>query len=92
MVSRFASTRNKLEREALYLRWLDTRHLDGLIFATNRPDDGSLRSLIGERANIVLGRRGRAGRRRAEGVRRHVEGGYLATAHLLDAGIGGSRT
>jgi len=79
-------TRNKLEREALYLRWLDTRHLDGLIFATNRPDDGSLRSLMGERANIVLVDEDVPGADVPKVFVDNVEGGYLATHHLLDAG------
>jgi len=79
-------TRNKLERETLYLRWLDTRHLDGLIFATNRPDDGSLRSLIGERANIVLVDEDVPGTDVPKVFVDNVEGSYLATRHLLDAG------
>lgn len=79
-------TRNKLEREALYLRWLDTRHLDGLIFATNRPDDGSLRKLMGERANIVLVDEDVPGADVPRVFVDNVEGGYQATRHLLDAG------
>ena len=79
-------TRNKLERETLYLRWLDTRHLDGLIFATNRPDDGSLRSLIGERANIVLVDEDVPGTDVPKVFVDNIEGSYLATRHLLDAG------
>lgn len=79
-------TRNQPGREALYLRWLDTRHLDGLIFATNRPDDGSLRALIGERANIVLIDEDVPGTDVPKVFVDNVEGGYLATRHLLDAG------
>jgi LacI family transcriptional regulator len=79
-------TRNQLEREALYLRWLDTRHLDGLIFATNRPDDGSLRNMIGERANIVLIDEDVPGTDVPKVFVDNVQGGYLATRHLLDAG------
>lgn len=79
-------TRNQLEREALYLRWLDTRHLDGLIFATNRPDDGSLRDMIGERGNIVLIDEDVPGTDVPKVFVDNVQGGYLATRHLLDAG------
>jgi LacI family transcriptional regulator len=79
-------TRNQLEREALYLRWLDTRHLDGLIFATNRPDDGSLRGMIGERGNIVLVDEDVPGTDVPKVFVDNVQGGYLATRHLLDAG------
>jgi LacI family transcriptional regulator len=79
-------TRNKLEREALYLRWLDTRHLDGLVFATNRPDDGLLRTMIGERNNVVLVDEDVPGTRVPKVLVDNVEGGYLATRHLIDAG------
>ncbi len=79
-------TRNQPGREALYLHWLDTRHLDGLIFATNRLDDGSLRALIGERANIVLIDEDVPGTDVPKVFVDNVEGGYLATRHLLEAG------
>jgi LacI family transcriptional regulator len=79
-------TRNRLEREALYLSWLDTQHLDGLIFATNRPDDGSLKRLIGERSNIVLIDEDVPGVDVPKVFVDNVEGGYLATRHLIDAG------
>ena len=79
-------TRNRLEREALYLSWLDTQHLDGLIFATNRPDDGSLKQLIGERSNIVLIDEDVPGVDVPKVFVDNVEGGYLATKHLIDAG------
>jgi LacI family transcriptional regulator len=79
-------TRNRLEREALYLSWLDTQHLDGLIFATNRPDDGSLKKLIGERSNIVLIDEDVPGVDVPKVFVDNVEGGYLATKHLIDAG------
>ena len=83
---RSASTRNQLEREALYLSWLDTQHLDGLIFATNRPDDGSLQKLIGERRNIVLIDEDVPGVDVPKVFVDNAEGGYLATKHLIDAG------
>ncbi|WP_232287924.1 LacI family DNA-binding transcriptional regulator [Verminephrobacter eiseniae] len=79
-------TRNQLAREALYLGWLDTQHLDGLIFATNRPDDGSLGKLIGERSNIVLIDEDVPGVDIPKVFVDNIEGGYLATRHLLDAG------
>ncbi|CAB3793973.1 HTH-type transcriptional repressor CytR [Pararobbsia alpina] len=79
-------TRNQLERESLYLRWLDTRHLDGLILVTNRPDDGTLRTLIGERRNIVLIDEDVPGTEVPKVFVDNVEGGYLATRHLIEAG------
>ena len=79
-------TRNRLEREALYLSWLDTQHLDGLLFATNRPDDGSLKKLIGERSNIVLIDEDVPGVDVPKVFVDNVAGGYLATRHLIEIG------
>lgn len=79
-------TRNQLAREALYLGWLDTQHLDGLILATNRPDDGSLKRLIGKRSNIVLIDEDVPGAQVPKVFVDNVAGGYLATRHLLDCG------
>ncbi|MDR0242183.1 MAG: LacI family transcriptional regulator [Burkholderia sp.] len=79
-------TRNLVEREAFYLRWLDTRHLDGLILITNRPDDGQLRQLIKGHRNIVLMDEDVPGTEVPKVFVNNVEGGYLATRHLLDAG------
>ncbi|WP_244132390.1 LacI family DNA-binding transcriptional regulator [Burkholderia lata] len=79
-------TRNLVEREAFYLRWLDTRHLDGLIMITNRPDDGQLRQLIKGHRNIVLMDEDVPGTEVPKVFVNNIEGGYLATKHLLDAG------
>jgi LacI family transcriptional regulator len=79
-------TRNQLERESLYLRWLDTRHLDGLILVTNRPDDGTLCKLIGERRNIVLIDEDVPGSGVPKVFVDNIEGGFLATCHLIEAG------
>lgn len=79
-------TRNLIEREAFYLRWLDTRHLDGLILITNRPDDGSLRKLIKGRTDVVLMDEDVPGTTVPKVFVDNAEGGYLATKHLLDAG------
>jgi LacI family transcriptional regulator len=79
-------TRNQLERESLYVGWLDIQHLDGLILVSNRPDDGSLRKLIGTRGNIVVIDEDIAGVDVPKVFVDNVQGGYLATRHLLDAG------
>jgi LacI family transcriptional regulator len=79
-------TRNQLARESLYLRWLDTQHLDGLILVSNRPDDGSLRDLIGHRGNIVLIDEDVPGTDVPKVFVDNAEGGYLATRHLIEAG------
>jgi LacI family transcriptional regulator len=79
-------TRNQLERESLYVGWLDTQHLDGLILVSNRPDDGSLRTLIGKRTNIVVIDEDVPGADVPKVLVDNVQGGYLATQHLLAAG------
>lgn len=79
-------TRNQFDRESLYIRWLDTQHLDGLILVSNRPDDGSLRNLIGTRSNIVLIDEDIPGADVPKVFVDNVQGGYLATRHLLAAG------
>jgi LacI family transcriptional regulator len=79
-------TRNELKRESLYLSWLDTQHLDGLILVSNRPDDGSLRELIGQRRNIVLIDEDIPGTDVPKVFVDNVQGGYLATRHLIRAG------
>lgn len=79
-------TRNQFDRESLYIGWLDTQHLDGLILVSNRPDDGSLRNLIGTRGNIVLIDEDIPGADVPKVFVDNVQGGYLATRHLLAAG------
>jgi LacI family transcriptional regulator len=79
-------TRNQLERETLYVRWLDTQHLDGLILVSNRPDDGALRALIGKRSNIVVIDEDVPGADVPKVLVDNVQGGLLATRHLLAAG------
>ncbi|MCY0386601.1 LacI family DNA-binding transcriptional regulator [Robbsia sp. Bb-Pol-6] len=79
-------TRNELEREAVYLGWLDTQRFDGLIFATNRPDDGALRRLIGDRRNLVLVDEDVSGLHVPKVFTDNETGGYLACRHLIEAG------
>ena len=79
-------TRNNLARETLYLKWLDTQRFDGLIFATNRPDDGSLQKLIGKRRNLVLIDEDVPGLDVPRVFTDNVTGGYLACRHLTEAG------
>jgi LacI family transcriptional regulator len=65
---------------------LDSRHIDGLIVLTNRPDDGRLREILTGRSDVVLLDEDVPG---AEVGRIFVEnekGAYGATRHLIDAG------
>nr|WP_284503541.1 LacI family DNA-binding transcriptional regulator [Caballeronia sp. GAWG1-1] len=79
-------TRNQFARESLYVGWLDIQHLDGLILVSNRPDDGTLRTLIGTRGNIVVIDEDVPGADVPKVLVDNVQGGYLATQHLIEAG------
>lgn len=47
-------TRNNPEKECQFIRWLDTCQVDGLLFTTNRPDNGLLRKEVQRHERIVL--------------------------------------
>ena len=80
-------TLNQRAREHEYLQRLGRNHLDGLIFLTNHPADGSLAGLINKanRRVVILDED-------VEGARGHKifsdneHGGYLAGRHLVEAG------
>ncbi len=46
--------RNDVDREIEFLRWLDTHMVDGLLFASNRPDDGLLRDQMNRYRPVIL--------------------------------------
>ncbi|WP_104401138.1 LacI family DNA-binding transcriptional regulator [Vibrio penaeicida] len=91
-------TRSDPDREGLYIGWLDTRNIDGLLFITNRPDDGSLSRLIGERTNVVLLDEDVPKTGVIKIFSDNVKGGYIATQHLIQLGhsdiayVGGPET
>lgn len=41
-------------KECQFIRWLDTCQVDGLLFTTNRPDNGLLRKEVQRHERIVL--------------------------------------
>ena len=47
-------TRNNPEKECQFIRWLDTCQVDGLLFTTNRPDNGQLREQLKGQRHVVL--------------------------------------
>jgi LacI family transcriptional regulator len=80
------STGGDPQREFAHIDRLDSRHVDGLIVLTNRPDDGRLRETVTGRKDVLLLDEDVPG---AEVGRIFVEneaGAYLATRHLLEAG------
>ncbi len=48
------ATLNRQGREVAYLELIERNHVDGLIFITNHPDDGSLGDLINRTGNVVV--------------------------------------
>ncbi len=81
------ATLNQRAREQEYLRRLGRNHLDGLLFATNNPDDGSLAEPI-SRANrrVVILDEDVQDARGPKIFSDNEQGGYLAGRHLLEAG------
>lgn len=80
------STVNRVERELDYLNRLRRNHVDGLIFATNHPDDGRLKAAIQGQTGVVLLDEDVAGVDVPKVFCDNVGGGYAAAAHLIAAG------
>lgn len=81
------ATLNEGEREHEYLRRLGRNHLDGLIFGTNHPSDGSLAAEI-NKANrrVVIIDEDVEGAHGSKIFCDNEQGGYLAGRHLLAEG------
>jgi len=79
-------TRNNLEKECQFIRWLDTRQVDGLLFATNRPDNGQLCIELKDQRHVVLIDEDVPGCTLPKVFSDNVHGGELATQALIDAG------
>ncbi|MDW8844361.1 LacI family DNA-binding transcriptional regulator [Erwinia sp. MMLR14_017] len=79
-------TRNNPEKESQFIRWLDTCQVDGLLFTTNRPDNGLLRKEIQRHQRIVLLDEDIPGSTVPKVFADNVQGGMLATQQLIVAG------
>lgn len=79
-------TRNNPEKESQFIRWLDTCQVDGLLFTTNRPDNGLLRAEIQRHQRIVLLDEDIPGSRVPKVFADNVQGGMIATQQLIAAG------
>ncbi|MXP56835.1 LacI family DNA-binding transcriptional regulator [Pantoea sp. Taur] len=79
-------TRNNPEKEAQFIRWLDTRQVDGLLFTTNRPDNGVLRQEIQRQRHVVLLDEDIPGSTVPKVFADNVQGGRMATEQLIAAG------
>lgn len=79
-------TRNNPDKEAQFIRWLDTRQVDGLLFTTNRPDNGLLRAEIQRQHHVVLLDEDIPGSQVPKVFADNVQGGRIATEQLIAAG------
>lgn len=79
-------TRNNLEKERQFIRWLDTRQVDGLLFTTNRPDNGQLREQLKGQRHVVLLDEDVPGSTVPKVFSDNVHGGELAANQLIAAG------
>ena len=92
-----ASTAGDPDIECANIDRLDSRHIDGLIVLTNRPDDGRIRDRISGRRDVVVIDEDVPGADVARIFVENEQGAYLATRHLIEAGhrrighIGGPR-
>jgi LacI family transcriptional regulator len=90
------ATLNRRERELSYLQAVRRNQVDGLIFVTNHPDDGSLAAAINASGQVVILDEDVAGTEVPKLFCDNDMGGYLAGRHLAEAGhravlfIGGS--
>ena len=79
-------TRNNPDKEAQFIRWLDTRQVDGLLFTTNRPDNGVLRAEIQRQHHVVLLDEDIPGSQVPKVFADNVQGGRTAAEQLIAAG------
>lgn len=79
-------TRNNPDKEAQFIRWLDTRQVDGLLFTTNRPDNGLLCHEIQRQRHVVLLDEDIPGSQVPKVFADNVQGGRMATEQLIAAG------
>ncbi|EPN71635.1 LacI transcriptional regulator, partial [Pseudomonas syringae pv. actinidiae ICMP 19101] len=79
-------TRNLLERESTFVRWLDSRNVDGLLLVSNRPDDGTLAGQLASYRNIILLDEDVPGTSQPKVFADNHQGGRLATDYLIRHG------
>lgn len=80
------ATLNRRERELSYLQAVRRNQVDGLIFVTNHPDDGTLAAAINDSGQVVILDEDVAGTSVPKLFCDNDQGGYLAGRHLAEAG------
>ncbi|WP_018181193.1 LacI family DNA-binding transcriptional regulator [Kaistia granuli] len=79
-------TLSRTDRELDYLGRLSRRHVDGLLFITNNGDDPALARALQGATTVVLVDDDIDGAIAPTIMADSEQGGYLATAHLIEAG------
>jgi LacI family transcriptional regulator len=80
------ATLNRAGREKSYLNAIHRNHVDGIIFVTNHPDDGTLAEAINRSGRVVLLDEDVPGTAVPKLFCDNEMGGYLAGRHLAAAG------
>ncbi|WP_312861797.1 LacI family DNA-binding transcriptional regulator [Segnochrobactrum spirostomi] len=80
------ATLNRTEREIAYLDLIARNHLDGLIFVTNHPDDGTLAARISRSGKVVVVDEDVPGAQAPKIFCDNVQGGLLVGRHLATFG------
>jgi LacI family transcriptional regulator len=80
------ATLNRPTREVDYIGRVYRNHVDGLLFATNHPDDGTLLAAMQGQSNVVLLDEDVQGVNAPKVFCDNHSGGQQATAHLIAAG------
>ena len=80
------ATLNRRERELSYLQAVRRNQVDGLIFVTNHPDDGTIADAINASGQVVILDEDVAGTSAPKLFCDNAQGGYLAGRHLAEAG------
>jgi LacI family transcriptional regulator len=80
------ATLNRPTREVDYIGRVYRNHVDGLLFATNHPDDGTLRAAMQGQSNVVLLDEDVHGVTAPKVFCDNQAGGREATTHLIAAG------
>lgn len=80
------ATLNRPGREVSYLGMLERNHVDGLVFVTNHPDDGSLAKLINRTGKVIVVDEDVPGAIAPKLFCDNRQGGHLAGLHLASAG------
>ncbi len=80
------ATLNRAGREQSYLHAIHRNHVDGVIFITNHPDDGTLADAINRSGRVVIVDEDVPGTEVPKLFCDNEQGGYLAGRHMAEAG------